>query len=301
MHGICLLVVRKVLLSLYQFISEEAGLNTQIVVQFEGLQADEGHLNLYDAAESIRGLATSINIVTHAFVHENEIRTRVPLQNEFNTYLTGAKKGCFELSIGVAFGGVPQNYHGRSVIISRYWDYMLLTMATAVGEVYEPLTPYVQSLEVERPEIFDELSQSIENHLEEVHRPIKMRNAEVAKIVRPHVGEKIVFNQTTYQYLHVAEKSDEVERLVGNVTRYNILSGYGRAFINDMGRTVPFVIKDIEGEGRVAHLQATASMDEAARRGVGIGGQRLFDLYRTTGSRDQVKRIHVININYLEN
>lgn len=272
-----------------------------IWLQIEGNQADEGELDLVDAAAVLEGFAVSLNIVGHAFVHDNAVRNRVPIRNDFATSFTAAKKGCFELQMDISFGETAIAHHGSSVIIARFWDYLSLSMAVAVGVNYEPLTPWGVNLNAEEPFIFDDIASNIEAHLLEVHRPIWSKSAQTVKLVRPKVGEKLVLNRDTLDYISVSDVSPDLEYLVGNVTKYNILTGRGRAYFKKYGRTVPFFIKDILGAGHQSHLQATESMREAAVAGLREGGQRLFGIYAVTGSRDQVKRVTVEGISELPN
>ncbi|WP_130932745.1 hypothetical protein [Comamonas kerstersii] len=267
-----------------------------IILQFEGHTADEGHLDLYDASESLKGLATTINIITHGFVHNNEVRTKVPKQKDFKTYFSGAKKGCFDFDIDVTFSEKSVNEHGKTVIIARYWDYLSLSIATAVGVEYRPQTPYIKNLLDESPEIFDEMALELESHLIETHRPIRTNNALAAKFIRPHVGEKIVLNQDTLSFISTSIKSETPESWSGNVTRYNLITGVGRAYITEIGRTVPFFIKDFTGSNNHIHRQAAQSMNEGAEQGVRDGGRRLFLGLKTVGNREQIKRIELTDI-----
>lgn len=272
-----------------------------IWLQIEGNQADKGELDLVDAAAVLQGFAVTLNIVGHAFVHDNEVRNRVPVRNEFATSLTAAKKGCFELQMDISFGAEAIKSHGSSVIVARFWDYLSLSMAAAIGVNYDPVTPWGSNINEDKPFIFDDIASNIETHLTEVHRPINTRNAKTIKLVRPKVGEKIVFNRETLDYISFSEFSQNIEYLLGNVTKYNILTGRGRAYFDKYGRTIPFFIKDILGNGNLAHLQATESMREAAVAGLREGGKRIFGIYAVTGSRDQVKRVIVDGISDLPN
>lgn len=271
-------------------------MKTTILIEFEGLTSDEGHLELYEASEALNGLASSVNLVTHGFVHDNEVRTKVPVQKDFKTYFSSAKKGCFDLSIDVLFEPKTIKKHGKSVIFDRYWDYLSYTIANSIGENYTPQTPYLENILEDKPYHFDDLAEELESHLARVHRPIKTKNAITTKFIRPRVGEKIVLNKTTLAYVSASIVSNIEEAWSGNITKYNILSGKGRAFINEIGRTVPFFIKDFENHGLPVHHAASESMDEGARLGAKVGGKRLFTGFKTTSNRDIVKRIQITGI-----
>jgi hypothetical protein len=272
-------------------------MKSEILIQFEGRQADLGELDLVASAEALQGLAASLNIITHSFVHDHEVRSKVPIRKGFNTTLTAAKKGCFELQMSVEFDGSTIQKHGQSVISAKFWDYFSTSIAVATGLKYESKTPYGKYLYEEHPYIFDDIANSIETHLVDTHRPIRSKNAEVARLIRPRVGEQLVLNSDTLEYVKISELGDSLEYLVGNVTKYNILTGRGRAYFQKYGKTVAFFINDITGPGHTAHLQAVASMKEAAERGIGYGGDRHFGVFTVTGSRGQIKRVIADGIN----
>lgn len=276
-------------------------MNAGITLELEGNQTDRGELDLVDAALMLDGFAVSLNIVAHAFVHNNEVRNRVPVRTDFETKLTAAKKGCFELQMEVSFGSAAIRHHGASVIIPRFWDYLTLSMAVAVGVEYSAQTPWGKNLEEEEPFVFDDIATNIESHLSQVHRPIWSGNANIIKLHRPKSGDKLIFNRETLDYISVSNESEQIEYVIGNVTKYNILTGRGRAYFKKYGRTIPFLIKDILGAGNSSHIHAADSMSEAAAVGVGQGGDRLFGVYSVTGSRDQVKRVIVDGITGLPN
>jgi hypothetical protein len=275
-------------------------MQTSVVIEYEGLVADEGRMELFEASEAIKGLATATNLITHGFVHDDEVRNRVVKKKDFNTYLKGARKGCFEIDLEVSFEEKVIEKHGRTVIVNKYWDYLAYAIANAVGEEYEPQTPYLEKLIDEKPFVFDEMAIELERHLVQIHRPILSRNAEVARFHRPKSGDKIVLNRTTLEYVAESNKSNVEHAWIGNVTRYNILTGAGRVYIDDLGRTVPFKIVDHDGVGVLVHKAAAASINEGANWGAAQGGKRVFHGYETTNAKEIVKRIEITGISQLK-
>lgn len=47
-----------------------------LILRVEGGVADEGLLDVYDAASTITGLARTVNLVAHAFANDEEVRTK---------------------------------------------------------------------------------------------------------------------------------------------------------------------------------------------------------------------------------
>lgn len=70
-------------------------METTIHIIHEGHNADTGKLDLYDSAESLHGFARAVNLISHAFTHDNEIKEKLKKQDGFSSEFTGAKRGCF--------------------------------------------------------------------------------------------------------------------------------------------------------------------------------------------------------------
>lgn len=269
-------------------------MDTIINIIHEGLNADEGKLDLYDSSETLNGFARSVNIVASAFVNDNLIKERQGNNNGFTSEFTGAKRGCFELSFLIEFGGKAVLEHGHSVILDRFWDYFSVAFNMAVGLDYTPKTKFVEKIFVEKPYIFDQLAEQIEGPLVNAHRTIKTSEAQIIRVNRPRVGDKVVFNRDTYQYISETTRSIDVESWVGNVTKYNLLTGYGRFFIDEEDQTVPFLIKDFGGLRISSHQAAASSMQEASKDIT--SGKRIFSGYAIRDLRRRIKRVEIVEI-----
>lgn len=269
-------------------------MDTTINIIHEGLNADEGKLDLYDSAETLNGFARSVNTVAEAFVNNNFIKEKQGNNNGFTSEFTGAKRGCFELSFLIEFGGKAVSEHGYSVIVDRFWDYFSVAFNMAVGLEYTPRTKFVQKILEEKPYVFDQLSEQIESPLVNAHRTIKTSEANLIRVNRPRVGDKVVFNRDTYRYISETTRSTDVESWIGNVTKYNLLTGYGRFFVDEEDQTVPFLIKDFGGLNISSHQAAASSMQEASKDIT--SGKRVFSGYAVRDLRRRIKRVEIVEI-----
>ena len=266
----------------------------EIVIRYDGLGADDGQLSLYDAGESLSGIATAVNLISHAFANDNEVRDRVPNPRDVTTTMIGAKRGCFENIIGVNFADHVVAKIGKSVITKHFWDYLEFCLHLSVGQEIESESAYVAKISDAEDTPFEELAIRLENPLQHIMRPIRTDGALTVTFARPYVGDRLVLDRDSYDYVSVSDRDDTVRHWAGNVTKYNILSGYGRAYLDSVKRTVPFNIIDF-GANEIAHKAATASMNERAQKSG--DGKRIFVGNKVVNSSGRIKRLLVTEIN----
>ncbi|MBC3864232.1 hypothetical protein H8K32_19185, partial [Undibacterium jejuense] len=77
---------------------------------------------------------------------------------------------------------------------------------------------------------------------------------------RPRVGDIISLNSNTLDYVTTRTERTETEYIVGNVTRVNVLSHFGRLFSDEEGRVVSYELANPDDQ-RVRGL-AIKSMKE---------------------------------------
>ena len=266
----------------------------EIVVRYDGLAADNGQLSLYDAGESLSGLATVINLAAHSFANDNEVRDRMANPTDVTTTMLGAKRGCFENIIGIDFSNAVNEKIGKSVIVKHFWEYLRVSLETAIGNEPSSENPYVTRIINSESAPFEELAVRFETPLQHVMRPLKTKGANTVTFSRPYVGDQVSLDLDCLDYVSTSTKDDVLRHWPGNVTKYNILSGYGRAYLDSVKRTVPFNIVDFEGN-QIAHMAATASMNERAQDR--DAGKRVIVAHKVVSSSGRIKRLLVTEIN----
>ncbi|BDE73145.1 hypothetical protein HQS1_42690 [Delftia lacustris] len=271
-------------------------METTIQIQFEGNQADDGRINLYDAAEALKGLATSINIITQAFSNDDHIQTKVPIQKEFKTFFSAAKKGCFDIFIDVKFEQKTIQKHGASVVKDKYWDYLTEAFAASTGNSENNTSHYLRKFLDENPGLFDEMAIAIDSHVLNIHRPICNGSAKSAKLIRPYSGEKLELNKKTHIYLSTLTKERKITHLTGNVTRHSNISGFGRAYIKEYNRIIPYYIVDHKKKGKAVDTLAAESLRDGSALGIGKGGLCSFEVNLVRDNKEYIKKFELINI-----
>jgi hypothetical protein len=214
----------------------------KFTIRYTGGTADESILDLYDAASSIQGLAKALAISTHALTSKGEIRSKGDSIPNVKFFLHPPKQGSFIELVTIVFDDPVVRIIGKTVVATAFWDMIDFTWRQATGRHKDPDERILQKI-VQENELFpQEISRVLEIPLQQLHRPILHdRNIEI-EIKRPRIGTVLKFNAATLDYVMTQNDPLPVENINGNVTKYNILSGYGRFYDDNTQRTIPFHI-----------------------------------------------------------
>lgn len=198
---------------------------------FENGIADDHRLDLYDAAVSLNGIARSLAITTHALVN-GEIRTHGESAHGAKFFLLPSRKGSFIVEAAIWIGAAI----GSGVV----YDFIKYGFqeATGIGDDTEDRS---KALQKRIEPTIGELPATLESALVDVHRPIRRDSEMIIKVSRPRGEVLITFDENTAGYLepHVAKVD---EPIVGNVTRYNTLSRWGKFYDRSQGRVISFFL-----------------------------------------------------------
>lgn len=259
----------------------------------EGGMADQSILPAYDVGQMLVGIARASNIIAHAFSKNDEIRKRAEAANEVETLVSPSRKGCFEEEITFRFSPKLVGRMGASVIANGFWDYYGYAWSSAVGYEYVPRTPFLTRRLAANELLGQEMAEALETALQEVHRPIHTdRNLKI-EVIRPRVGVAFSLDATTMDYIATREDVKNKLTIIGNVTRFNILSGFGRVFVSTEKRVVPFRIVDNRDDGLMK--QAVASMNDSLVDNF-RKGKRRFTVHKIESANGQLKRYVVHEI-----
>ena len=213
-------------------------------IEVEGGTADKGLLDIHDAAHMTLGLARAVNIIAHGFANDDESRTRAKTATGSQTFISAAKKGCFEEEIEVHFFPDTVAKIGASVIVKSFWDYWEFCWSHAVGRTYEATTPFVTRRSDLDTGVIFELGDALETPMQELHAPITRDESMTISLVRQRIGTVLTLNRETHDYVFVREKESKKLNVSANVTKFNMLSGFGRFYSDVDGRVMSFELVD---------------------------------------------------------
>lgn len=245
---------------------------------------------MYDAAVSFQGFAKALSITAHALLNDGEIRRKGHRLEGGELYINPSRKGSFEQI--VTFVITNKEAIGASIAAAAFYDLIKWTWSKTLDLAYEPETPHVKKL-AERIEPFlGEMEEALEIPLEQAHRPIKKNPEMVIALKRQRVGEVIRLDAETLQNVSLQTESQVTENIKGNVTRYNILSGYGRFYDDSLGKTVSFKVEDDVSSTQKQLLTWSLHFAQETEG----AGKILIDAKRILTAKGIVKRYIVSNI-----
>lgn len=239
----------------------------KLTLRVEGGVADEGVLDIYDAAGTIYGLARGVNMVAHAFANDGEVKKKNKLVRGAKTVIRPSIKGCFEEQIAIQFDEKIVNEVGPTVFANVFWDYLQWTWSGAFGVDWEPKTAYVKALAKKHDVLIDEISDALEKPMQLMHSSIASNKEVKVFINRPKVRDVFQLDKETLNYVTTRDESTETEYIVGNITRSNVLSIFGRLFSDEERRVVSFSFAS--GEDRRVRDLAIKSMQEHEKESKG--------------------------------
>lgn len=211
-----------------------------LIFRLEGGIADDGLLDVYDAANTIYGLARAVNLVSHSFLNGEEVRKKNQNAHGAKAFIHPSKKGCFEEQIDIRFENKSVQKIGHSVLANTFWDYLNWTWHAAVGFSYQPQTPQVKKISDKNDLFIYEISDALESPMQLIHRAIAHDSSMKAFLSRPRIGDSLELTSDTLDYVSIREEQTQTEYILGNITRVNVLSQFGRLFSDEEGRVISF-------------------------------------------------------------
>ncbi|WMN06613.1 hypothetical protein QYS48_33070 [Marivirga arenosa] len=209
-------------------------------IRYTGGDADNHKLNLYDAGASIHGLAKALAISTNALLKNGEIRSRTSSIPHTKFYLHPPRKGSFIELVSVFFDDPAVQLIGSSVIGAAFWDMLRFSWYGTSGKDPQPIERIPKKI-IKENELFpSEMADALEKPLAQFQRPILNSSEMKIEVKRPRMGTIMTFDKDTLDHVSTIVDSGEKENIKGNVTKYNIITGYGKFYDDELKKTIPF-------------------------------------------------------------
>ncbi|TBV00009.1 hypothetical protein DNJ95_02270 [Stutzerimonas kirkiae] len=260
-------------------------------ISYHNGDAQDGRLDMYDASVSLQGFAKALSITTHALLNDGEIRKKGNSINGAKLYINPSRKGSFEELITLAVENSYAVAIGTSVIANVFYDLVKWTWSKTLDQEYKPETAQVKKLEERVEPFIGEMEEALEIPLEQAHRPIKKFDNMVIVIKRSRIGEIVRLDSETLKSVSIQTEQNVIRDISGNVTRYNILSGIGRFYDDNLKRTVSFKLD--ENASSSQRRRITWSLHHAQEPGQ---GKIRLDVKRVVSAKGITRRYLVQNV-----
>ncbi|WP_160000676.1 hypothetical protein [Roseomonas sp. 18066] len=264
-------------------------------IRYSGGDADDHHLDMYEASTSLQGFARALQLCVHLYVNE-EVVSRATALKKAKIWIEPPKRG----SVLFDLITIIESYPGTAGVIAAvgttgaapFYRFMQMALKKASGYDDDAQSDKLATrLATKYEPHFDKLSEVLEGPLQKAHAPVGKGVPQIT-LERPR-SSLVVFNSTTKAWVNTRTTSRSPNGELGNVTRYNAITSNGRAFIENLGKIVPFSLAENFPEDKKAYL--TWSL-----HGSTTGGEKelRFSLRWIKSARDEVKRVILIDCDY---
>lgn len=281
-------------------------------LSFEGNDADNHTLDLYDAAQAMIGFHRSLAITTHLILN-GEVITQAPSLKNARILTIPPEEGSWKIPATIvgslfALGTASQDSPIGNIMYSAY-DYVIsesmgfhVDYNKTLGQQYDELQKKKQNeLPIIKQSQLDSVIEKCEYAIQEMHRPIvKSKTASLARVIyNKNKDSEIPFkhrlNNNTYNFIRETEQSASASEVEGRVSSYNINTYKGRIFIPDEQRPIPF---DLSEEARAPSCinKITNSLNMNAKDRSIDGGNVKCIAFRNYSKSGRLKSLYVVDI-----
>ncbi len=211
-------------------------------IRYVGGDANENKLNLYDASTSILGFSRAIAIISNTLATKGEVRFKGSNIPNVDMYLHPSKKGSLIETVSVVFKEPAIQAIGVGGLVSAFWAMLEYSWKIATDQNTTIDNKIVKKIIAENETIDIQLIDALESPFQQVHRPISKGSDMKIQINRPRVGKVVELNYDTKEYVSSVIEKGITDNILVNITKYNINTGYGRLYVDDLKMTIPFNI-----------------------------------------------------------
>ena len=218
----------------------------KINIRFEGNESDLHKIDLYDVAESIKGLSRTLALVSHLIVHNESIENISSLK-DIDILAMPPEEGSWRMTIVVSatatlayFASLPKDTPAGHLAWSLY-PYVIKKTSGQTLDYNKPLQDHFLE-DDEKKNMIEEVIDNCRNPTKMIHKPVP--NSKTAtKIIISQADDPentLKLDAKTYEFFRDVRKPDE--KIEVWISRYNVETLRGRYRIDGEKSTIPFVL-----------------------------------------------------------
>jgi hypothetical protein len=219
-----------------------------LIISFQGLDAERGHVEAFAGIESAAGIARSLTLIAH-YAATGKVRYRFPFDEAVKLYLEGTESGSFNWKVTLQCAGAL----ALGLSTNAIYDLSKLVLTKAIGEEPTELSHEVSQLNKDRSGDIDALVEAVEPALKKGHYGIGETATKIVISTETKQQVVVTFDKSSKQYLLDSEKDDVTEQDV-SISAVNANDRTGRAYFLDLKRTIPFTISRDAGDDTIVVL-----------------------------------------------
>lgn len=255
-------------------------------LRFEGKDADNHEVSSYLGTKAIHGFTRSTQIATQAYINHDPV-SRATALHDGKLYFTGAKSGSLIFDFRL---DVFQKKSDVTLNRDTFYDFLSTVFHKATGRIYAPKSAYVKRLEDNtEDDLIDQTVEQVEESLKEAHSAIGSSISGMS-FERPRSGTQTYFDAETKSYIQASIVADEPQMWDAHVTRFNSITGNGRAYVSSVNRIVPFRLDTDFPEGKRGFITWSLHGSNIHR-----SKNLRLDALETTSAAGTIKRLTLID------
>jgi hypothetical protein len=230
-----------------------------LTVSFQGLDADNHHIEAYSGIESAAGLARTLTLIAH-YAATGVVRHRWPFSDNAQVFLEGTEDGSFNWKMALTVVGAPL---AIGLSTNAIYDLTKLVLVRAIGEEHAPQNQQIIELSEKKSGDIDALVEAVEPALKKAHYGIDQTATKITISDTTTKSVVVEFDGKSKSYLMDNVDGGLSEQDV-SVSSLNANDRTGRAYFLDLKRTIPFRVDRDAAPGTMAVL--SASLDQYVNR-----------------------------------
>lgn len=288
----------------------------EFALSFSGNTSDDSIIDFYDVSQALIGFQRTLALTTHLVLNGTVI-TQAPSLKGARIIAAPPEEGSWKVVAGVigaiwAAGQAPQDSAVGHLLISGY-DYVVsetlgfhVDFDSTLGQQYKYLNENKSGVPKLEQSKFDAVIEKCEVAVRDMHRPIiGSETATKATILVGGGGQSRPLNhpltRSTFEYVSQTHQENYPDVLEGRVSSYNGNTYKGRVFVREVGRPVPFTLRDAARTPNSIGL-VTSSLSTYTRflsNSRVSGGFIQFVAFKNTSRSGQLKSLTIVEINAL--
>jgi hypothetical protein len=211
-----------------------------LIISFQGLDADSGHIEALAGIESAAGITRALTLIGH-YASTGSVRHRFPFDDGIQFFLESTEQGSFNWRLKMVVANVALGLTTNGI-----YDLLKVVTTKAIGTETPSVSQPVQDLNEGRSGDIDALVEAVEPALKKAHYGIGQTAVKI--VIQESSSRKVIvtFDQNSKAYLADSIEGNKSAQDV-SISALNVNDRTGRAYFADLNRTIPFkVSKDAE-------------------------------------------------------